>query len=311
MSQEADTIGSVGRQGYDLPPGKEKGVCGIRRGLKSAVGAAVCLVCAAGIVSAQEAAPASLPGAGSRPAVGSAAAVRPLRVVLFYSQTCPGCGKVLKALAASERRWGARIRVEKQDLADVATFRDLILYEKHYGSKEDETLKVFVGGRYLAGPKAIVKRLNGVIADELARGALTFVPPEPAGPATEGLPSEILERFRGFSVGAVVVAGLLDGINPCAFTTIIFLLSMLAYLGKSKRQLAVVGIGFTSAVFVTYFLLGLGLLGAIKTFSVSRGIATGMAYGVAALAFALAGWSLIDSVRYSRTGDVKKITLNQ
>ena len=31
--------------------------------------------------------------------------------------------------------------------------------------------------------------------------------------------------------------------------------------------------GFTAAVFATYFLLGLGLLGAIKAFSVCRGIA--------------------------------------
>jgi len=189
-------MGSVGHEGCDVRQGKEKGVCGIRRGLKLAVGAAVCLVCAAGIVSAQEAASTSLPGAGSRPAVESPAGARPLRVVLFYSQTCPGCEGVLKALAASERRWGARIRVEKQDLADVETFRDLILYEKHYRSKEDETLKVFVGGRYLAGPKVIVKGLDSVIKGELAKKVLTFVPPRPAGPAREGLPSEILERFR-------------------------------------------------------------------------------------------------------------------
>ena len=46
------------------------------------------------------------------------------------------------------------------------------------------------------------------------------------------------------------------------------------------RESAVVGVGFTAAVFVTYFLLGLGLLGAIKTFSVSRGISTGPAMAV-------------------------------
>ena len=44
---------------------------------------------------------------------------------------------------------------------------------------------------------------------------------------------------------------------------------------RCRRESAVVGVGFTAAVFVTYFLLGLGLLGAIKTFSVSRGISTG------------------------------------
>ena len=38
------------------------------------------------------------------------------------------------------------------------------------------------------------------------------------------------------------------------------------------RELPVVGVGFAAAVFVTYFLLGLGLLGAIKSFFVSHGI---------------------------------------
>jgi len=60
---------------------------------------------------------------------------------------------------------------------------------------------------------------------------------------------------------------------------------------------------------VTYFLLGLGLLGAIKTFSVSHGIATALVYVVAILAFILAAWSVIDVVRYARTGDVRKVTL--
>ena len=69
------------------------------------------------------------------------------------------------------------------------------------------------------------------------------------------------------------------------------------------------GVGFTAAVFVTYFLLGLGLLGAIKTFSVSRGISTGLAIAVGVLAFVLAAWSLVDFLRYRRTKDTKKVTL--
>jgi len=84
---------------------------------------------------------------------------------------------------------------------------------------------------------------------------------------------------------------------------------MLTFLGKNRRELAAVGVGSTVAVFVTYFLLGLGLLGAIKAFSVSRGIAVGLAYVVAGLALLLAGWSLVDFVRYTRTGSVKAVTL--
>ena len=62
-------------------------------------------------------------------------------------------------------------------------------------------------------------------------------------------------------------------------------------------------------VLATCFLLGLGLLGAVKSFSVSHGLSSGLACGVAILAFALAGWSLIDAVRYARTGDARQMTL--
>ncbi len=242
-----------------------------------------------------------------------------LRVVLFQSSNCLECKEAVEAVEASAKRWGDRIRLEKRDTAETQTFLELWPYEKHYGSNENVPSKVFVGSQYLAGAKVIVRRLDEVIAQELEKGSVTFVPAEkeaepadgqaqPAG-KDAGAPSGLVERFEGFSVVAVAAAGLLDGINPCAFTTIVFLLSMLALLGKTRRQLAVVGVGFTSAVFVTYFLLGLGLLGAVKAFSASYGISVGLAYAVAILAFALAAWSLVDFIRYVRSGDVTKITL--
>ena len=90
---------------------------------------------------------------------------------------------------------------------------------------------------------------------------------------------------------------------------IIFLLSMLGYLGKTRRELAVVGIGFTSAIFLTYLFLGFGVLQAIKVFSVSHGISRGLTYLLVVLTFGLAIWSFVDFLRCSRSGDVKKATL--
>ena len=81
---------------------------------------------------------------------------------------------------------------------------------------------------------------------------------------------------------------------------------------SSGRELAVVGVGFTAAVFVTYFLLGLGAWGVlegIKAYSVGSGISTALAYGVVCLTLALAAWSFVDFVRYLKSGDVKAVTL--
>jgi cytochrome c biogenesis protein CcdA len=233
-----------------------------------------------------------------------------LRIVFFHSLTCNECRKVKRMLDRILKPWGGRARVEWKSTGDIQVFRELLLYDEHYGVRTKSPPVMFVGRRHLEGEKRIYRDLARVVREELAAGAVTYRPP--AGPATKGggdVPEEIVGRFRGFRIGALAAAGLLDGVNPCAFTTIVFLLSMLAYLGKTRRQLAVVGVGFTAAVFVTYFLLGLGLLGAIKTFSVSRGISTGLAIAVGVLAFVLAAWSLVDFVRYRRTRDTKKVTL--
>lgn len=70
----------------------------------------------------------------------------------------------------------------------------------------------------------------------------------------------IYARYTAISWTAVLIAGLLDGVNPCAFVTIIFLLSYLALMKYSKKQIAIVGLSFTLAVFQTYLLIGLGFL---------------------------------------------------
>jgi hypothetical protein len=237
---------------------------------------------------------------------------RPLRIVFFYSETCQYCQWAKDAVSAATARWGDQLAVENHNLADMDSHRLMFRYEGHYGADEQAALKLFAGQEYLAGGQAIADRLAEVVRRQLETGAVTFEPgplPPAADEADRPVAEEVVARFRGFSAAAVAVAGLLDGVNPCAFATIVFLLSMLAVLGKTGRDLAIVGAGFTAAVFATYLALGLGLLGAIKAFSVSAGISRGITIGVGVFTLALAAWSFVDFVRYSLTRDVKTVTL--
>jgi len=58
----------------------------------------------------------------------------------------------------------------------------------------------------------------------------------------------------------VVLGGLADGINPCAFATIIFMVVYLTAVGRNKNEVLVAGVFFALAIFLTYFLLGVGVL---------------------------------------------------
>jgi len=245
----------------------------------------------------------------------------PLQVVYFDTPGCSQCDRVEDTLKTAVEAWAERIELVRFNTHKAVGRYRLAQFKEHYKATLRKPPTIFVGTHVLTTPKQIIKGLDKAIRGELAAGHRTFVPPplaatdtEPETPGSESSEEEVAaqgvaDRLRKSGPWAVCGAGLLDGVNPCAFTTIVFLLSMLAYLGRSRRQMAVVGIGFTAAVFVTYMLLGLGLLWAVKTFSVDRGIATGLAVAVAALAFVFAAWSLVDFVRTARSGDARKATL--
>ena len=84
------------------------------------------------------------------------------------------------------------------------------------------------------------------------------------------------EYLPAVTLGSVVVGGLIDGINPCAFTVLIlFVTAMLATLQVSNAadmhaaRARIVGLGsiYIAAVFLTYLGLGVGLLATSALFS--------------------------------------------
>jgi hypothetical protein len=115
----------------------------------------------------------------------------------------------------------------------------------------------------------------------------------------------IVERFKRWSLSAVLIAGLIDGVNPCAFATIIFLVSYLAFMGKKGREILLYGIIFTSGVFIAYFLAGMGLMAFLRQLS-SFPLISKMVYLLIALfALSLGIISLYDYVLFRR-GQVAK-----
>ncbi len=248
-----------------------------------------------------------------------AEAGKALRVLVFYSPSCHECHVVTEeVLPALQRDYGPLIVIEQRSIDEIATYRELLEYEKHYGSEENEPLKMFIGERYLVGARAISAEARRIVEEELANGSRTFSPKDaatgrsvekiqPAG--KEVLPKSVIERFRSFSPLAVAGAGLVDGVNPCAFTTIVFLLSVLTLLGKTRKHVLSVGAAFTLGVFCAYLLLGLGVFKAVKAFAVSHQLSLCITYAAASLAFVLAGLSMFDYLRYRSSKDARSISL--
>ncbi len=62
----------------------------------------------------------------------------------------------------------------------------------------------------------------------------------------------------------VIGAGLVDGLNPCAFAVILFLVSLLYVARRPRGEIGRMGGLYVYAVFLAYLLIGLGLIRAIS-----------------------------------------------
>lgn len=83
----------------------------------------------------------------------------------------------------------------------------------------------------------------------------------------------------------VVVTALVDSINPCAIGVLVLLISALLVLSEHKRKLLITGIIYVAAVFVTYFLAGLGLLTVIHKLQIGEMIGVMVGFLVIFLGF--------------------------
>jgi len=61
------------------------------------------------------------------------------------------------------------------------------------------------------------------------------------------------------TLGIIIAAALADSINPCVFGVLIFLLAYMTKVFKNKARMLVAGLIYITAVYITYFLIGVGI----------------------------------------------------
>jgi len=97
---------------------------------------------------------------------------------------------------------------------------------------------------------------------------------------------------RGLTISAVVVAAAIDSVNPCTFAVLVLLLgTLIVAQRKGKKGLVLkAGLTFTLAIYISYFLLGIGVFTAIE----KAGIQKQFIIVVSCLAMLLGLWNMKD-----------------
>ena len=65
----------------------------------------------------------------------------------------------------------------------------------------------------------------------------------------------------------IAIAALIDSINPCAFSVLLLTIAFLFSLGKMREGILKIGASYILGLFVTYILIGLGILQALHLFN--------------------------------------------
>jgi cytochrome c biogenesis protein CcdA len=118
----------------------------------------------------------------------------------------------------------------------------------------------------------------------------------------------IIERFSKFSIFGIMLAGVLDGVNPCAFATLVFFVSYLLFIGKRRKDIILMAIAFVGAVFITYFGIGIGAFGLLTLLARIDIIARILFFTFGIVAIVLGILSLRDWL-FARKGDTGKMLL--
>ncbi len=68
---------------------------------------------------------------------------------------------------------------------------------------------------------------------------------------------------------AVVCGAAVDAINPCEFAILILLMASLLIEQENRKKALSSGLAFTAAIFIAYFLMGIGLFTVIRQYTLS------------------------------------------
>jgi len=216
-----------------------------------------------------------------------------LSIQFFYNTHCGACHSAL-AFLEKYRSENPGIVIAYHDLFNSTENRELFeTYKAQYNRQYAAVPVIFMGNAVLEGTYAIEENFEPLVKGYAELNTKGFsLPSLPQF----SLPSQSKSDRTGISIPLIVGAGLLDGINPCAFAVLVILLIYLMSLG-SRQKMILAGIVYSAAVFFFYFLSGVGIFTAIQT----TGMVKGFSF-VAAMIAIIAGILMIKDAFYPGKG---------
>ncbi len=230
---------------------------------------------------------------------------RSIHVVYFHKQGCQKCARAMKMLKTLKAKYPNIVVDQRDAKTEQARLEAMGALYDVPETQRLTTPAVFIGDTAWIG-ELDEKRLETGVEKHLSTGVGSRLPE--AETQLNAAETHIVARFQSFGALAVAGAGFLDGVNPCAFATLVFFISYMNLVGRRRKEMLIAGGAFALSVFLTYLLLGLGTLSFMKYLQQFSGVATCVYLLAATATFALAGLSLYDGVK-AKQGKTTEILL--
>lgn len=227
-----------------------------------------------------------------------------IHLYYFYQTGCKECDRPEMLLTALQKEY-VNVRIHRFNILDDSSKIIFEALAQRNNIPQDERLivpTIVIGDDYIIKENITLKKVNALLKKyEKGSSKIDTVNAKAAE-------QSILQRFSQFSIVGIVVAGLLDGVNPCAFATLIFFVSYLLFIGRSRKDIILMALFFISAVFIAYFAIGIGAYSMLRYLSGFKIIAKIIFLGFGGIALILGILSLRDYT-LARRGDYKKMIL--
>lgn len=184
-------------------------------------------------------------------------------VIYFYSEYCSHCQSLKPFIDNIEEKY-PEVALTKLNIDEMTNFEiyNYFCQERQYKGKEIPL--VAIGNNYFVGETDIKNNLEAKIdqmldSDErvcpLAGVMSCHSDLNDSQPYVPGIGDEG-ELVWYKTVPAIVVSGLVDGVNPCAFAVLIFMMTILLEISGSKKRVFKIGLSYIIAFVLANITLG-------------------------------------------------------
>jgi len=245
---------------------------------------------------------------------GMAQEPAPVIIDYFYEPGCAACERVRNEVMPELRvRFEGFYKLNRYDVGIESNVVILAAYQDALSITENESVSIIVDYKHLLNgfnsiQTGLYDRIDQCVAERLDPNWQAPLPIVIDTHQTGKM--DVLERrISGFTLSAVLLAGLTDGINPCAISTLVFFMSLLTVAKVRGRALILMGASFCLASFLTYMAIGFGLLRFLHlffAFPILRGI---VEWSMVLILTCFSYFSFRDAYRYRNTRDAGSISL--